>query len=156
HSQFINIDSQQRCRGFRVSHVASDTLTVSACGAGQTTTADFEGNVNVVLRIENAPANGTPIRVRATAAASGGATVQVRIVRSNGTNLLLMSSGSVNQPVNLPNGEYTLECSTSSAAVSRSTIGSASKAASFSLGFWKECAGDLNGDGQVTLDDLTV
>jgi hypothetical protein len=155
-SEFINIDSQQRCRGFSASTDASSRATVTACGAGNTTFGNFENNINVVIRIENAPAAGTPIRVRAHIATAGGATGQLRIVRPNGTNLLNVTSGSVNQPVNLPNGDYTLLCSTASGMSSRSTVGTTSKSAEFSLGFWKECAGDLDGNGQVNLEDLAT
>lgn len=154
-SQFINIDGQQRCRGFRAAHAASDTVTVTACGAGQTSSANFEGNLNVVVRIENAPAGGTPIRVRATSAGSGGASSLVRIVRPNGTLLLNLTTGAVNTAVNLPNGEYTIQGSTSNGFVSRSTIGTSSRTANFSIGFWKECQGDLNGDGAIDLADLS-
>lgn len=155
-SDFISIDGQQRCRGFRAATDASSRATVTACGAGNATFGSFGDNINVVIRIENAPANGTPIRVRAHAAASGGATVQVRIVRPNGTNLLNMSSGNVNQPVNLPNGDYTISCSTANGMSSRSTVGTSSRAAEYSIGFWKECTGDLDGSGQINLEDLAI
>lgn len=155
-SDFINIDSQQRCRGFRAATTSSSQATVTACGAGNTTFGNFGDNINVVMRIENAPAAGTPIRIRARATAAGGATTQLRIVRPNGTNLLNLTSGSVNQTVNLPNGDYTLTCSSANGMSSRSSVGATSRSADYSFGFWKECTGDLDGSGQINLEDLTI
>lgn len=155
-SDFILADLQQRCRGFRAAQSALASVVVTACGVGETSRASFEGNLNVVVRIENAPANGAPIRVRGTASASGGAAAQVRILRPNGTTLLNLTNGAVNAVVNLPNGEYTLMASSSNGSVSRSNIGTSTRAVDYSLGFWKECAGDLDGDGSVTLTDLSV
>lgn len=155
-SDFINIDGQQRCRGFRAFTDASSRSTVTACGAGNTTFGNFGDNINVVVRIENAPPAGVPIRVRANMATTGGATGQLRILRPNGTTLMNVTDGSVNQAVNLPNGDYTLTCSTANGMSSRSTVGTTSKSAEYSFGFWKECAGDLDGSGQVNLEDLAV
>lgn len=155
-SDFPLLDNQQRCRGFRATHIASDAVTVTSCGTGSTTSAAFEGNLNVVIRIENAPSNGTPIRVRGTAASSGGATALARITRPNGTSLLNLTNGAVNAVVNLPNGDYTIQCNTGNSFVSRSTVGSTAKSAAFSVGFWKDCQGDLTGDGQIGLEDLTA
>ena len=77
-------------------------------------------------------------------------------MRPNGTTLLNLASNSVNQTVSLPNGDYTLTCSTTSGMSSRSTVGTTSKSVDFSLGFWKECAGDLDGSGQINLEDLAI
>jgi hypothetical protein len=155
-SDFINIDGQQRCRGFRAFTDASSRTTVNSCGAGNTTFGNFGDNINVVMRIESAPPAGVPIRVRGRIATTGGATGQLRIVRPNGTHLLNLSNGSVNQVVNLPNGDYTLMCSTANGMSSRSTIGTSSKSAEYSFGFWKECAGDIDGSGQINLEDLAL
>ncbi len=155
-SRFTAMGAGNVCRGFRGRTSTVGTVNVSACGAGNSTFANFGDNISQVLRIENAPANGVPMRVMGTAAAAGGASVQIRIIRPNGTNLLNLSSGAVNAVVNLPNGEYTISGGISNGSTSRSTVGTGSRSASWSVGFWKECRGDLNGDGAITLDDLTL
>lgn len=155
-SEFINVDSQQRCRGIRAATSASGAVTVTSCGAGNTSSSSFGDNMNVVLRIENAPPQGTPIRVKSSATTSGGATVLVRILRPNGSTLLNLTSGSVNQLVNLPNGDYTVAAGISNGFSSRSSVGSTARGAAYSIGFWKECTGDIDGDGVVGPDDLSV
>lgn len=155
-SEFININGQGQCRGFTASSAATGTVTVTSCGAGQTSSAGIGDNINVVIRIENAPPAGVPIRVKGKASASGGATTNVKIIRPSGTNLLNMNSGSVNTVVTLANGDYTISTGISNGFTSRSTVGTTSKNASYSVGFWKECAGDLDGDGLVGPDDLST
>jgi hypothetical protein len=155
-SDFPGINSQLVCRGFRASQTSDAAVNVNACGAGSQTSAALQTGVNVVVRIENAPTTGARMRVRAAAAATGGAGVQLRIVRPNGTNLLNLTSGSVNVPISLPNGEYTLMASISNGSVSRSTVGVSTKSADYTLGFWKECEGDLDGDGVIGLNDLAL
>lgn len=155
-SAFTLIGFQNQCRGFRLSTVASSGVTVTACGAGNTSFGNFENNASVVLRIENAPPTGVPMRVRGWVSAAGGAGALVRILRPNGTALLNLPSGAVNQVVNLPNGDYTIQTSSSNGMSSRSTTGTSTRSVNYGVGFWKECAGDLNGDGQVTLADLAI
>lgn len=155
-SQFTNLVAGNVCRGFRSRTSGSGLVNVSPCGAGDPTFANLGDNVSQVLRIENAPANGQPMRVMGSAGAAGGASVQVRIIRPNGTDLLNLTSGFVNSVVNLSNGDYTITGGISNGNASLTTVGSSNRSASWSVGFWKECSGDLNGDGTITLDDLAV
>lgn len=110
--------------------VFDSNATANVARVSGTVRAASADNINMGFRIEGLPAGqSVAMHVVATITATGGGTGSIRLVNPSGTNVMNLTSGSVDQVFLLTaNGEYSFR-GANSISLQRSTNGSASGSA---------------------------